>query len=235
MFLATDLDGTFLGGPEADRLALYEALRADRETRLTFVTGRGAETVIPLLDDPLLPDPEFIIADVGATVLHREGLRPVQPLQNDIERCWFGTRAITSALAGLEGLERQTVPQERRCSFFLYDPAVLPEIRRRLAHLACEVLYSAGRFLDVLPIGVSKGSTLRRLVDHLGVSDDGVLVAGDTMNDLSLYLQGFRGVAVGNSEEALLSATGGLPWVLHAASPGAGGILEAIHALGFRL
>ncbi len=231
IFLATDLDGTFLGGRQADRLALYRLLRDSSEVRLSFVTGRGVETVFPLLSDPLIPDPEFIIADVGATVVHGDGLQPVQPVQWEIDQRWIGTEPVLRALSGVPGLERQRVPQERRCSFFLDDPALVDEVRRRLEHLECEVLYSADRYLDVLPRGVSKGSTLRRLAEHLHVPADDVLVAGDTLNDESLFTEGFRGVVVGHAEPALREATADLPDVLHARSPGAGGILEAVRAL----
>jgi glucosylglycerol-phosphate synthase len=231
LFLATDLDGTFLGGRQADRLALYRLVRDNPEIRLTFVTGRGVETVFPLLSDPLIPDPEFIVADVGATVVHGDGLQPVQPVQWEIDQRWIGTEPVVRALAGLAGVERQRVPQERRCSFFLDDPSLVDEVRRRLVHLECDVLFSAGRYLDVLPKGVSKGSTLRRLAEHLHVEPDEVLVAGDTLNDESLFTEGFRGVVVGHAEPALREATARLPAVLQAEAPGAGGILEAVRAL----
>ncbi|HET7621829.1 MAG TPA: glucosylglycerol-phosphate synthase [Gemmatimonadaceae bacterium] len=229
--MATDLDGTFLGGRQADRLALYRLLRDSPEIRLAFVTGRGVETVFPLLSDPLIPDPEFIVADVGATVVHGDGLQPVQPVQWEIDQRWIGAEPVMRALAGLPGVERQRVPQERRCSFFLDDPKLVDEVRLRLAHLACDVLFSAGRYLDVLPKGVSKGSTLRRLAEHLHVEPDQVLVAGDTLNDESLFTEGFRGVVVGHAEPALREATAQLPAVLQAEAPGAGGILEAVRAL----
>ena len=235
LFLATDLDGTFLGGERADQATLYGALRNDPGSVLVFVTGRGVESIMPLLSDPLIPDPDFIIGDVGGTVLCRDGLAPVQPLQYEIEARWIGPEAITAALRGLSGIERQAVPQDRRCSFLLEDPELLPEIRRRLAPLDCEVLFSADRFLDVLPSGVSKGSTLRKLVDYLEIADEDVLVAGDTLNDYSLYTQGFRGVVVGRSEKALTAATAQIPGVLQATSPGAGGILEAIRVMDYPL
>ncbi|HEX5438942.1 MAG TPA: HAD-IIB family hydrolase [Gemmatimonadaceae bacterium] len=229
--MATDLDGTFLGGSESDRLALYRAVRDTPDVRLAFATGRGVESVLPLLSDPLVPDPEFIIADVGATIVHGDGLRPVQPLQWEIDKRWVGVEPVTRALDGVPGLERQPVPQERRCSFILDDASYLPEITSRLMPLECDVLFSAGRYLDVLPRGVSKGATLRRLVEHLGISPDAVLVAGDTLNDQSLFTQGFRGVVVGEAEAALRRATAELPDVLHVDAPGAGGILEAVRTL----
>jgi len=45
MFLATDLDGTFLGGDPEERLKLYQFISSHPDITLTFVTGRGMESV----------------------------------------------------------------------------------------------------------------------------------------------------------------------------------------------
>lgn len=232
LLLATDLDGTFLGGRQADRLALYRLIRARPDLRLAFVTGRGIETVLPLLADPLIPDPEIIIADVGATVVRGDTLAPVQPLQSSIDARWPGERAIMDQVADLNDLERQGVPQERRCSFHATDEELIAVVRERMANLDVDVLHSADRYLDVLPAGVNKGSTLRALLPHLGLNAGQVLVAGDTLNDLALFTQGFPGVVVGNAEPALSEATASLSNVFHARRAGAGGILEALRRSG---
>ena len=79
MLLATDLDGTFLGGNQAARLRLYQLVASHPDIELVFVTGRGLEHVLPLLADPTIPQPDYIIADVGATVVHGETQQPVSP------------------------------------------------------------------------------------------------------------------------------------------------------------
>ncbi len=229
--LATDLDGTFLGGRQADRLTLYRRLRAPGAPRLVFVTGRGVESVLPLLSDPLIPQPEFIIADVGATIVAADGLRPVAPLQWEIDREWVGEAAVLAAIGSLPGITRQAVPQERRVSFLAEDPGVVDAVRDRVRDLPVDVLLSADVYLDILPRGVSKGRALERLVDHLGIPREHVLVAGDTLNDLSLYEHDFPGVVVGHSERALVDATTGMARVHHAQAAGAGGILEALRTL----
>ena len=145
LLLATDLDGTFLGGRQADRLALYRLIRARSDLRLVFVTGRGVETVLPLLSDPLIPDPEVVIADVGATVVRGDTLESVQPLQSRIDALWPGEREVLARLDGIPGLVRQAVPQQRRCSFDTTDPLLVEQVRRRMEGLEVDVLHSGGR------------------------------------------------------------------------------------------
>jgi glucosylglycerol-phosphate synthase len=230
ILLATDLDGTFLAGTPELRRQLYRLVEMHPRIRVAWVTGRGVETVLPLLADPTLPTPEFLICDVGATVLRSSGLQTIQPLQSRIEARWPGERAVEDAMASFN-LVRQDVPQQRRCSYEC-EPARLaqlrPELERVVNELGCDLLYSADRFLDVLPEGTNKGSTLRALVTELGLPDSRVLVAGDTLNDLALFAHGFRGVCVHGSEPALIEAVSDRREVLCAHSPGCDGILEAL-------
>lgn len=231
MLVATDLDGTFLAGESAKRHQLYQLISTHPDIDLIFVTGRGLESVLPLLADPTIPRPEYIVCDVGATVVDGKALRPVQPLQSQIERSWPGELAVEKAMADLSGFVRQDVPQDRRCSYYC-EPHELGDQLEQIAEvLGCDVLYSAGRYLDFLPKGVNKGSTLKALVEHLAIDPSEVLVAGDTLNDLSMFQVGFQGVCVGRSEPGLLEATRGASNVFHAKEPGCGGILEALNQL----
>ncbi|MES0874547.1 glucosylglycerol-phosphate synthase [Sinimarinibacterium thermocellulolyticum] len=233
MLLATDLDGTFLAGSAEDRLRLYQLINSHPDIRLAYVTGRGRESVLPLLSDPTLPMPDYVICDVGATVVDGPTQQPIQPIQSQIDAIWPGDQVVLEALSGFAGIERQDVPQERRCSFYCTADAISDDFRKAVEALGCDLLYSASRYLDVLPRGVNKGSMLKRLVEQIGIDAQDVLVAGDTLNDLAMFQHGFKGVCVGHSEPALLEATAGNTRVLHAARPGCGGILDAIEHFGF--
>ena len=46
MLLATDLDGTFLGGTQETRQQLYQLIAVHPDIDLIFVTGRGLESEI---------------------------------------------------------------------------------------------------------------------------------------------------------------------------------------------
>jgi glucosylglycerol-phosphate synthase/sucrose-6F-phosphate phosphohydrolase len=228
MLLATDLDGTFLGGKSIHKQQLYRVIRKQKNCLLVFVTGRGLESVIPILNDPIIPNPDYIICDVGATIVNGHTLEPIENIQAEVEKNWPGRLKVSQALQNVEGLFYQEVPQQRRCSFFVEDESVIEMVKEQVADLDCDVIYSAGKFLDVLPAGVNKGTSLTKLVAFLGINTADVLVAGDTLNDLSMYQCGFKGVMVGNSEENLVKAVGSIEDVYHAQADGAGGILESI-------
>lgn len=233
MLLATDLDGTFLAGDPEDRLSLYQTIAAHPEIQLAYVTGRSLEAVLPLLADPTLPQPDFIIADVGATFVHGDTLQPIQQLQSQVDARWPGESQVAQALEGF-GLERQDVPQARRCSYFCTpEQAADPALAEVAETLGCDLLYSADRYLDFLPKGVNKGSSLKALVDWLQLDAGEVLACGDTLNDLNMLDGTYKGVCVGESEPNLLKATEHQSWILQADRPGCGGILQAFVHFGF--
>lgn len=243
MVLATDIDGTFLF-PEScnDSTDLYKVIKDNKEQIiLIYVTGRGYESIMPLLEDPSLPTPDYIIADVGATVLKRQGdaYIPVMPIQNEIADKWPGRDTILNSISGLVGLQLQEVPQERRCSFFYQDASILVDVETIGKALGLAVLTSADKYLDFLPMGVSKGSSLISLLKAEGLPENNVLVAGDTLNDLSLMQTGYRGVVVHNGEPALKQAvtllkhTATSGEIYLARDIGPSGILEAIYHHGF--
>ena len=228
--LATDLDGTLLAGSQEARRHVRELFSATTRARgalLVFVTGRGIESILPLLSDPTIPTPDYIIADVGATIVDGD-LRPVEDLQQEIAARWPGSQAVLKALAGFPGLRRQSVPQERRCSFLVGEGEVTPALRAAVDALGCDLLLSAGCYLDVLPRGVGKGQAVLRLAEALGLDPATIVVAGDTLNDLSMFETGLHGIVVGHAEPALVESVRKRPLAYVAAGEGCDGILEGL-------
>ncbi|MEO6355671.1 MAG: HAD family hydrolase [Ferruginibacter sp.] len=228
MILATDLDSAFLGGQSLHKQQLYRLIRKNASIRLIFVTGRGLESVIPLLNDPIIPNPDFIICDVGATVVNGHTLEPVEPLQNEIDKKWPGRLKIFECLNDFTTLQYQDVPQQHRCSFYCTDEKMIQKVGKKVNAIDCSIIHSAGKYLDVMPQGTDKGNTLLKLVNYLNADVEDVLVAGATLNDLSMYQYGFKGVVVGKSEQKLVQLTRNITNVYTAKEEGAGGIIEAI-------
>lgn len=232
--LAADLDGTLLGGDETDRWRLHAALARHPEVVVVFATGRGLPAVREALCDPLLPQPRWIIADVGATVLDGVDLSPVEPLQTELRAGWPGAERVRAVLRRFPTLIYQDdVAQDGRCSFCLHPDQLTEEITDAVEALGCKWIYSADRYFDVLPLGASKGSALLTLARKQGWPMASILVAGDSLNDLSLFTLGAHGVIVGNAESALVSAVPAGNAVHRPEEPGAAGVLQALHALGW--
>jgi len=237
LVLATDLDGTFLGGSARARETLYTWIDDNRDTvGLIFVTGRDLGFIGELEAAGTVPRPDYAVADVGTTIAARDGrtLAPIATLEAEIAAAWgdAGDR-VRAALEGLGGISLQATEFRYRISYHM-DPSRFDARAVEVVEaMGLDALVSDNRFFDVLPRGVSKGPSLRRLLAQLGVADRRVLVAGDTLNDLSMLASGLPAVAVGNSEPALLARLEGLTHVHRARANGAGGIAEAISAFGY--
>ncbi|MGW2250162.1 HAD-IIB family hydrolase [Kitasatospora sp. NPDC001660] len=232
--LVTDLDGTLLGGTREERRRLRDALARHPEVTLVFATGRGLSSVRDVLRDPLVPRPRWIIADVGATVADGTDFSPVDPLQEQLRAGWPGPARIRAALRRFPGLTYQFgVVQEGRCSYHVPPERLTREVTDAVRALGCGWEYSAGRYFDVLPSGASKGNALRALAGKLGWTPQHILVAGDSLNDLSLFRIGAHGVVVGGAEAALLDAVAADPLVRRPRQNGAAGIHAVLQDLGW--
>ena len=232
--LAADLDGTLLGGDVPDRGRLHAALARHPEVTVVFATGRGVPAVRQALRDCLLPRPRWIIADLGATVVDGIDLSSVEPLQTRLRAGWPGTEPVRAALARFPALSYQhDAAQDGRCSFYLAPDQLTPDITDAVAALGCRWIYSADRYFDVLPPGASKGDALLALARLQGWPIEAILVAGDSLNDLSLFTLGAHGVIVGNAEPALSSAIPTRNRAYRTSQPGAAGVLQALERLGW--
>ncbi|MFE3654487.1 HAD-IIB family hydrolase [Streptomyces sp. NPDC059152] len=233
--LVTDLDGTLLGGDRAARQRLRRALDRHPEITVVFATGRGLPSIrTRLARDPLLPAPRWIIADVGASVIDAVGMAHVDALEAELRAGWPGAERVRAALRRFPELVHQDgVPQDGRCSFFLAPERLSPEITAAVARLGCSWTYSADRFFDVLPPHAGKGQAVQRLADKLQWPASGLLVAGDSLNDLSLFHLGAHGVIMGNAEPALLAQAPDSELVHRSPSEGAAAILDALERVGW--
>ncbi|HEX6937930.1 MAG TPA: HAD family hydrolase [Longimicrobiales bacterium] len=237
MILATDLDGTFAGGTERDRRRLQRTLAERADALLIYVTGRSVAATRELMAEAGLPRPDVLIADVGTTVVGGLDFAPVEAIEREIEARWPGADVVRERLNGLDIVAEQELDVPRRVSYWLAGDAdmedALARVRERLDGLAVDVIGSAGTYVDVLPGGVNKGTTLRRVLAWLDRPEHEVVVAGDTLNDLALFETGCRGVVVGNCEPGLLERVGRREHVYVAAGHGAAGILEGLGHFGW--
>ncbi len=230
LILATDLDGTFLGGSSEQKKHLYTWLRSHENHVLIFVTGRDLPFIHNLIQTPGMPAPHYIIGDIGTSVFNGTTFEPIDAMEKDIASAWGdGTKQIASLLDNEPCLQLQPGPFRHRRSYYYRPETFSSDILRRVEEAGYDWILSADRFFDVVPKGVSKGPTLLRVLDYLELPQDRVLVAGDTLNDLSLFQTRLKGVAVGGSEEPLLKHVRDISTVYQSSEPGAAGIWDALN------
>lgn len=228
MVLATDLDGTFLGGSPEERAQFYAWIENNRDrVGLIFVTGRDPGFISTQVRKGL-PAPDYVIGDVGTTIATFDSdghIAPIEELEAEIADAW-GTAglAASSALSQIKGLKQQSTGFRYRMSYDMDPDAFDARALDIVADLGLDALTSDNRFFDVLPKGVSKGPSLLRLLTYLGVDNAKTLVAGDTLNDLSMLDLGLPAVAVGGSEPALIEKVRGMSHLHCATGVGVTGI-----------
>jgi hydroxymethylpyrimidine pyrophosphatase-like HAD family hydrolase len=238
LVLVTDLDGTLLDGPPRWRRRLYGWLEAERERVLhVYSTGRDLCSVGRLLELERgmgLHPPHLVIGDVGSTLACGLSLQPVPLAVDPIEARWRGLpERLLPLLAAMPGLSDQPVTAVRRLAYDVDIAALDPARLAALAGHGVDCLISGDRYLDVLPAGVNKGSTLRTLLEWLEIGSERVVTAGDSLNDLAMFETGLSGVVVANAEPALLAALPPLAALYRARGEGCEGILEGLLHFGF--
>ena len=164
--LATDLDGTFLGGTDAERKQFYDWIEASRDrVGLIFVTGRDPGYIRELTRKQRVPKPDFVVGDVGTTIASVDEdhfLTPIGPLEAEIAAAWGESRACGCTAAaenrGVEaGLKLQSswLSATTRVQFFDMDPELFEAPVRSyyfVGDLGLDVAACRPpQFFDVLP------------------------------------------------------------------------------------
>lgn len=73
---------------------------------------------------------------------------------------------------------------------------------RRLP-LPINLVFSEETYMEIIPIGSSKGVALQFVAQHLGIPLKAVIAVGDNLNDLEMIQLAGLGVAMGNAPEEL--------------------------------
>jgi HAD superfamily hydrolase (TIGR01484 family) len=221
--LATDLDGTLIPLPDSkkNQAALVKISEAVKEKKfnLIFCTGRHFTSVADAQVEFSLPEPEWIICDVGTSIHHNEnGSFPeFSAYEHHLSEMTGRTsrEEIESLLEGLQGLMLQQEDHQRpfkisyECASDQTDELV--ERISKLLHdfrIPYEASGSIDPFLncgliDLLPSGVSKAYALKWLAEYAGYGPGDVVYAGDSGNDYPALISGCRAILVANASKGL--------------------------------
>ncbi|AFY69136.1 HAD-superfamily hydrolase, subfamily IIB [Thalassoporum mexicanum PCC 7367] len=234
LILATDLDGTFLGGSAEQKAEFYQYVQSNRDRiLLVFVTGRDLDFIDGLCQDPSFPAPDYIIGDVGTTIVNWPSRQPLDAVQDWVANTWGQANdRVKEMMANEPGIELQPVMGPYRVSYFYKPDQLQQSTVQKVIDAGFDCILSADLYLDVMPKGISKGPTLLRFIEALSLSAEDVIPAGDTLNDLSLFETGLKGIAVGNAEPKLVDRIKDMENVYHSSHPGVAGIWDGLKTYG---
>lgn len=237
--LATDLDGTFLG--DADAMHRLWQQVDDAGITVAFSTGRHLPSIEAFYAEcGTRRRATACVCMVGTEIWHASNGAYVidEGWSEKISESW-DKDGVEAVLRGISGavIQPQEWQSQFKSSYFLEDDAEtqLGRIHEGLEErgVDAKVVYSAGRFLDLLPSQSGKGQAVSYLADSLDIAPGNVITAGDTGNDLDMMRPdlGFRSIAVGNASPELRVYRA--PNVYHATASFAAGIEEGLHHYGW--
>ena len=227
LVLCTDLDRTLLPNgtqPESPgaRQRFADFVRAVGAT-LVYVTGRDRRLVEAAIAEFDIPQPNFVVSDVGATIYDLRGgeWRSMSAWHAQIAPNWAGKSRedLADILAGVDGLMLQEQNKQARFKLSYYLPlevdwpALERAIRAKLAphRVQANLIHSvdemaATGLLDILPADADKYQALEFLRALLGVERNQMLFAGDSANDLAVLVSPLPAVLVANAAEEVAEA-----------------------------
>ncbi|MHB1349140.1 MAG: HAD-IIB family hydrolase [Desulfobulbaceae bacterium] len=229
--MITDIDHTLVGDDESLQHLLTLLDRYRENTAWGVATGRSLELTLDAMTENNIPLPDILICSVGTEIYYGPDLRRDKGWLQHISHRWKPAE-IKAVLGSLEFLSFQEAEGQRshKISYYMEDnPECLAEVHDRLrgAQLQCRVIYSHGRFLDILPHRASKGRAIKYLKNKYGFPSTKVMVAGDSGNDEDMLRAGNNGLVVRNHSPEL-NHLQGLPRVFFSNYQYAAGIIEGL-------
>jgi sucrose-phosphate synthase len=234
--MITDIDNTLVGD-NASMLHLLKLLEQYKESIAWGVaTGRSLELTIEAMTEYDIPVPDILICSVGTEIYYGPDLRMDKGWQQHISDKWKPEQ-IKATLQELDFLSSQEAEGQRahKISYYMEDkPDYLAEVHRRLweEKLPCEVIYSHGQFLDILPKRASKGKAIKYLKYKYEFPSSKVMVAGDSGNDEDMIRGNDNGLVVGNHSEELEKLRGKAR-IYFSSKTYAAGIIDGLVHYGF--
>lgn len=229
----SDVDDTLLGDDDALADLAAPLRRAGERLIIVYNSSRPCTSLRKTLADiTYLLVPQFLVGGMGTEIEEGVSGRELVDYRDKIGQGW--QRDKIAALMDELGFEAHD-PQFQtplKASYNVPDVSSYRRVLRYLeaAGLQAKVVYSSGKNLDIIPSGAGKGRAVEYLRQRLGIKPQRVIVAGDSGNDLDMFVPPFKGIVVANAHPELKKLQG--DHIYHAKSTYAAGVLEGLRFWG---
>ncbi len=213
--ICLDLDGTIFDLSHKNNIFEFKKflnfLKLSRQngSLIIFATGRNKKDARELIIENKLPQPDFLIADLGLEIYDKKNL--ILPnFKINLDPNWS-----PKYIDQLTKKFTEIVPRDRRRStfykrtFYLYQTkntiATIKNLERLFLQngIRTKIFYTKEKYLYIIPRAFTKESTLLFLLKKLNLSKNDVLVAGDDETDIGLLKTFKNSILVGNTTKSL--------------------------------
>ncbi len=222
LLLCTDMDRTIIPNgnhPEhPDARAQFRQLCSLPEITLAYVTGRHLELVVEAIERFNLPEPAYVITDVGTKIYQKTDTNWTELLswQEQIAKDWQGQthNQLQQKLRGLPELKIQERCKQNDYKLSYYLPVnsdhtnILKQVDQLLMQLgiATSLIMSIDEpeqvgLLDILPQNATKLHAIEFLQKYLDFGLEETIFCGDSGNDLPVLGSQIPSVLVANADE----------------------------------
>jgi sucrose-6F-phosphate phosphohydrolase len=221
LLLCTDLDRTLIpNGPQPESpqaRSHFQRLCTSPQLTLAYVSGRHRLLVQNAIANYQLPQPDYVVGDVGTTIYRVESAeewRHLDEWEAMIGGDWAGRNHadLAQLFSDLQELRLQERSKQNRYKLSYYVSldvarvAIDATMKERLesaginATLVWSVDEPAGvGLLDVLPAGATKLHAVEFLMETLGFSHSNTVFSGDSGNDMPVLVSPIPAVLVNNA------------------------------------
>jgi sucrose-6F-phosphate phosphohydrolase len=220
LFICTDLDRTLLPNGEQPESpgarSIFARLVSRPEVSLAYVSGRHLALVKQSIHDYGIPEPDWIVGDVGSSIYQRtsHGWSLLPSWSQDIAQDWHGLTASDLvplfsdfSLLSLQPEDRQNI---HKLSYFIPLDAdvqtLIGSMQRVLEarRVAASLIYSVDEqasigLLDVLPQRATKLHAVEFLIQEQRLAENQTVFAGDSGNDLPVLTSSVPSILVANA------------------------------------
>ena len=226
LLLCTDLDRTLLPNGSQPESQQARKIFADfsnlPQVTLVYVTGRHQNLVEKAIAEYNLPQPDYVIADVGSTIykIADAHWQYMDEWQTIIDNDWHGSSAsdMHNLLCNIQGLklQEQSKQNTHKLSYYISlnqdSQQLIAKMNQVLKQhdIAANLIWSVDQpanigLLDVLPASAGKRQAIEFLVRQLGFDYTNTVFSGDSGNDLCVMSSLIQSVLVANADKDVIN------------------------------
>jgi sucrose-6F-phosphate phosphohydrolase len=220
ILLCSDLDRTLIPNgyqeESADVRAVFRRLAEHANIYLAYVSGRDRKLILDAIEEFYLPVPDYAIGDVGTT-LYRviDGKWQLSDDWSDeIGKDWKGLNReeLEEFFLDMEEIRPQEPEKQKlyKLSFYadqnIDHQRLIKNIRFILTErqIRANIIWSVDQtgingLLDIIPARANKLHAIQFLMQQERFSEDRMVFAGDSGNDLDVLTSGLQAILVKNA------------------------------------